>query len=283
MTLTSGQVAEDYDFGNYELASKSGVKYHDVGNDGDTDGLPDAEDTPLDGFTIQLYSDADGSGTLNSGDAMLASTMTGLDGAYSFTDLAPGDYIVCEVTLSSWILSYPDNTVCGDGMGGIESGGWAFSLQSGENEVGNHFFNTGEIYGCTPGYWKNHTDRWVGYTASDPLSAAFDAGNLTPYASETMLAALDFPGGNGIPGAKRILLRAAVASLLNFAHPDVAFTVPQDGSLAAISTETGLKLAVDVALASNDRAQMLALATQLDDANNAVNMCPLEGTRAYRP
>ena len=26
---------------------------------------------------------------------------------------------------------------------------------------------------CTPGYWKNHTDAWVGYKTSDSFNIAF--------------------------------------------------------------------------------------------------------------
>ncbi len=283
ITLGSGTVEPDNDFGNYQLASKSGVKYRDAAGDGDDDGMPDSEDSPLDGFTIQLFDDVDGSGTLTMGDTLITSSVTDMGGAYSFAGLAPGNYVVCEQTLSSWILSYPANEVCGDGMSGLETGGWAVSLTSGMNEVANNFFNTSEVYGCTPGYWKNHTDRWVGYSWNDPLSAAFDATHLAPFATNTMLEALNFRGGSGTTGGKQILLRAAVSSLLNMAHPDVAFIVPEQGSLPALSTAEGLIAAVESALASDDRSSMLALATQLDDANNAVNMCPLSGTRAFRP
>jgi isocitrate lyase len=50
-----------------------------------------------------------------------------------------------------------------------------------------------------------------------------------------------------------------VASLLNTAHPDVAFTYSDTAELVA---------AVNAALATNDRAEILALATMLDDDNN---------------
>ena len=28
--------------------------------------------------------------------------------------------------------------------------------------------------GCTPGYWKNHTEAWVGYTSDQAFSSVFD-------------------------------------------------------------------------------------------------------------
>jgi hypothetical protein len=62
--------------------------------------------------------------------------------------------------------------------------------------------------GCTPGYWKNHTYMWVGYSTDELFSDVFgvDAGEIT------LLEALNQGGG----GAKA-LGRHAVAALLNSA------------------------------------------------------------------
>lgn len=76
--------------------------------------------------------------------------------------------------------------------------------------------------GCTPGYWKNHLDSWVVYTPGDLVGDVFNV----PYpdlADDTLLEALDYGGGSGLEGAARILLRHAVAGLLNGVHPNVAF------------------------------------------------------------
>jgi hypothetical protein len=97
----------------------------------------------------------------------------------------------------------------------------------------------------------------------------------------TLRDALYFPGGSGVVGGKQILLRAAVASMLNMAHPDVAFVVPADGGLPAITSTTTFISTVTTALGST-RGAMLSVASRLDAANNAVNSCPLTGTRAFR-
>jgi hypothetical protein len=113
--------------------------------------------------------------------------------------------------------------------------------------------------GCTPGYWKNHLDAWgpTSYSPGQALSSVFSgAGSL---GSASLLDALKFKGGSTLDAKKQILLRAAVASLLNAAHPDVAFG----------STPAQVISAVNAALASNDADAILALATSLDDANNA--------------
>ncbi|HWN20526.1 MAG TPA: hypothetical protein VNP93_01025, partial [Gaiellaceae bacterium] len=81
--------------------------------------------------------------------------------------------------------------------------------------------------------------------------------------SSTLLQALKFGGGSSITAKKQILLRAAVASLLNASHPGVEF----DQSAAAVIAS------VNAALASNNAGTILGLATTLDDSNNAG--CPL--------
>jgi hypothetical protein len=123
--------------------------------------------------------------------------------------------------------------------------------------------------GCTPGFWKNHPDAWVGtgFSTAQTLGSVFDASvgdtNLGTLANVTLLDALSFQGGPTVTDAKQILLRAAVAALLNSASPDVDFSMTTDEVIAA----------VDEALASNNRATILDLAAELDAANNAG--CPL--------
>lgn len=74
----------------------------------------------------------------------------------------------------------------------------------------------------------------------------------------TLLQALAFEGGNGVMGAKLILMRAAVAALLNGAHPGVAY--PLDDATVISQVQT--------AFASNDRDTLLALAITMDINNN---------------
>jgi len=74
--------------------------------------------------------------------------------------------------------------------------------------------------GCTPGFWKNNTDQWEGFTPDQPLWTVFgefpDA--LSSLEEDTLLDALQYPGGPGLEGAARIMLRQAVAALLNEHH-----------------------------------------------------------------
>jgi hypothetical protein len=66
--------------------------------------------------------------------------------------------------------------------------------------------------GCTPGYWKNHTNAWIGLSPSQTLSSVF--GPLpTKVASKTLLQALDFSNTSPVSGAQ--IYRHGVAALLN--------------------------------------------------------------------
>jgi hypothetical protein len=113
--------------------------------------------------------------------------------------------------------------------------------------------------GCTPGYWKNHTDMWpAGYTTG---MSVYTAGFRFPGAAGiTMLEALQGGGGPGLPGARLILIRAAVAALLNAVALDAM--VPDTVLVNANSH-----------FASLDRATMIAQAEAFDEINNLY--CPL--------
>ena len=113
--------------------------------------------------------------------------------------------------------------------------------------------------GCTPGFWKNHTDTWVGYSPSDLVSAVFS--NAAPYDVDTLLQTLRLKGGPGVDGAEQILLRAAVSALLNSTSVNYPLTT------AEVITMT------DNALATGDRATILSVASELDALNNLG--CPL--------
>ena len=100
------------DFGNYQVATKTGVKFEDQ----DADGVKDAGEPGLTGWTINAYLDANGDGIRNVGENTLsATTTTGAGGAYTLS-LVPGKYIVCEVQQGGWVQSVPGATpACGAG------------------------------------------------------------------------------------------------------------------------------------------------------------------------
>ncbi len=116
-----------------------------------------------------------------------------------------------------------------------------------------------EQAGCTPGFWKNHTDCWENYETSAKVWWHFAVpAELADLADDTFLDALSYRGGRGIEGAARNLLRHAVAALLNQGHSDVGYPM----------LVFEIKDGVSQALASLDRGEMLALKDILDGFNN---------------
>jgi hypothetical protein len=120
--------------------------------------------------------------------------------------------------------------------------------------------------GLTPGFWRNKAvrdDLWPEpYTAKGPdattlSEAGFDT-SLSYVNDDTMLKALKYGGGRGLSGMARILLRAAVAALLNAKHLEVNYPL----------TYTEVIDDVNVALASGNLGAMEDLKDILDDYNN---------------
>jgi hypothetical protein len=126
--------------------------------------------------------------------------------------------------------------------------------------------------GCTPGFWKNHPDCWgpTGFSPGDNVSDVFPCfeNGLGGLGGDSLMEALNYEGGKGLPGAARILLRAAVAAVLNAAHPDIDYPQPGNG----LAWE---EIVADVCAAvAIDRDAMLDLADDLDDWNNYG--CPID-------
>ncbi len=119
--------------------------------------------------------------------------------------------------------------------------------------------------GCSHGYWKNHTSVWpTAYTVDSTLGSAFALGSFAgALANKTFEDALKFKGGNTPVEKAEILLRNAVAALLNSVHSGITYQW----------TASEVIELVNAALASGDSATMLALEQQLDVANHGSPFC----------
>jgi hypothetical protein len=115
--------------------------------------------------------------------------------------------------------------------------------------------------GCTPGYWKNHTDAWVTYTPTQTVDSVFTGADPS-LGSATLLDALNFKGGPDLAGKEEILLRAGVAGLLN-TTAGIDYGVHPFNMIKA----------VNAALASANPKRVIRLATKIDTRNNLT--CPL--------
>ena len=124
--------------------------------------------------------------------------------------------------------------------------------------------------GCTPGYWKNHTDNWQEMKSERLLGVVYRGAPPRVPGLTSPPAVLAWGGGGG-EGAARILARASAAAYLNAAHEGLGYpwrrlTTGKDDRPALVAT-------VNAAFASGDRDTMLALAARLDADNNLG--CPL--------
>jgi len=111
----------------------------------------------------------------------------------------------------------------------------------------------------------------MGYAPDQLVGAVFgEASRFPSLADDTLLGALQYPGGSGSIGGARILLRACVAALLNEAHGEVDYSV------------SGVVGLCDAALATEDRSTMIGQGGLLDGANNGADGCPLGGDNTRR-
>jgi hypothetical protein len=112
-------------------------------------------------------------------------------------------------------------------------------------------------YGCSHGFWKQHDGIWpTGYLPSAPITNFF-SDVPSDLELDSLSDALGYSGGPGAVGAAKILLRNAVASLLN----------SESGINYSLLTCDLITL-VNNALASENRDTMLDLEELLDAYNN---------------
>ena len=128
-------------------------------------------------------------------------------------------------------------------------------------------------YGRSPGYWKNHPTEWPsGYTPTTNIQDVFAvpssllSGGILDLdgnkVKDTLMAGLNYKGGSTLTGSAQILLRAAVAALLNEVYYGADY--PAATSVSDLITQ------VNTVLATANRTNYLALATVLDKWNNGV-------------
>jgi hypothetical protein len=126
-------------------------------------------------------------------------------------------------------------------------------------------FDPAGSQGCTPGYWRNHADRWVGVSSADDFDTTFGVDLFDP--NVTLGWAIWASGGGN-----NAFARHATAALLN-AHAKA------DGSLDQF-VDYPYTVAVVIQMVQDAVANDTIEATKnLFEAANELG-CPLSGTRA---
>lgn len=99
--IKPGEKVNNQNFGNFKNGSINGYKWNDMNGNGEWE----EGEYALGGWTIRLYE-----GDEDEEEAEVATTNA--DGYYSFTNLAPGTYTVCEEDRAGWVQTYPDEEDC---------------------------------------------------------------------------------------------------------------------------------------------------------------------------
>jgi hypothetical protein len=124
--------------------------------------------------------------------------------------------------------------------------------------------------GCTPGYWRNHANRWTGAEPTDDFDATFGVDLFTP--DITLGQAIQL-GGGGV----NALARHATAALLN-AYGGIPNDDGNNTTVAYPYTAGKVIEMVQDAVANSstieDTKDLFAAANELG--------CPLNGTKALR-
>jgi hypothetical protein len=270
ITLDSGEVDEGNDFGNWEYATKSGFKWHDVNRDG----VKDAEEDFLSMWTIELW-DVSGASPV-----FVFSDTTDINGLYEFDEIVPGvDYAVCEVLENGWFQSYPvggsplpaglyDCSQLGAEYGAV---GYAITLTSGEEDLDNNFGNWVEE-GCTftQGYWKTHSVEGPAGPPDPGWEPPYGPGHDATFflSGKTWLEVLQTPpkGGN----AYYILAHQWIAAYLNMHKPDDPATMPADVYVVFLNAEDFFNTYAPDDDFSAMRDRLIAWAELLTDYNEGL-------------
>jgi len=206
----------------------------DVGLPNDS-GYPDfpgfADNKP---FTVNAY--------LN--DVLVNSPLTISESSPQYLWLAPGTWKFVEFNVpAGYAPFYPDGTITAT----VPDGYPDFSE-----------LNLAPWSGCSLGFWKTHTSVWPSpWTSTTQLKPTFAF-----FTNATFLTGLNYGGGPGITGGQQILLKQAVAALLNETKYGTAF--------GPYTSQAALITAVNAALNSGNRTTMTDLASALDSVNNGV-------------
>ena len=155
VTVNPAEIVTGIDFGNLALPGEiHGSKWHDL----NANGIRDAGEPGLANWTIFLD---DGNGTLDIGET---STVTDINGDFSFIDLIPGDYTVVELPQYGWQQTFP----AGDGthLLTLIAGQIVDNIKFG-NRLPGDFDADSDVDGVDFGIWQVSYPMASGASSSD--------------------------------------------------------------------------------------------------------------------
>jgi hypothetical protein len=180
----------------------SGTALNDVTGNGLS-----SDDTPMAGVTVNLYTDTDHNGVLSAADHIVAHTVSGANGAYTFT-AQPGTYFVGEVTPTGYLQTGPAMPLyytlnASNGGASIDNDFDNFLIDCDVNDVTNvtylingttqadqlrgnvHQGDTVQVIFTVPSGAAAHPFSFVSYTAPGSTFDADNANQQMVYDSDT--------------------------------------------------------------------------------------------------
>jgi hypothetical protein len=88
------------------------------------------------------------------------------------------------------------------------------------------------VIACSPGFWKNHPELWVGYDPADDFDTTFGVDYFNP--DITLMQGVSATGG----GLNKVA-RFGVANLLNATHPGLDFALTLEQVVAMVQAGDG--------------------------------------------
>jgi hypothetical protein len=190
-------------FGNIDLAKIQGRKIYDVNGNGSLADETITDALRLDGWTINLY---------DSSWNPVATTTTGTlaKGQYTFDNLIPANYYVCEVSQAGWLQTYPyDSAMLEDNAGAVVQAGigiqndsgvageagfcWDIRVEHGETQPWARF---GNVEAATVTFTKNVVDE----LPTDIADATTFQINMTGVGTQTFAEGSSTTFVNLLPG-----------------------------------------------------------------------------------
>ncbi len=204
----SGYAPDDIDFGVASLPSVGGQVF----NDTDRDGLHDSTEDGVNGWTIELVDpgsgavidtqvtsdrDADGNGTINPVTER---------GAYRFTDLLPGTYLVRQIDQDGWVQTFPVSVTysfsgdLGDHMTEADFGNYQPSSISGQkwNDLDADGVHDADEPGSN-GWTIELVDAGTGDVVATTVTGDVDLnsdGQIDPITETGLYSFADLPAGS---------------------------------------------------------------------------------------
>ena len=221
-------------------------------------------DKGLAGFTLKLYSDANGSQTFNAGvDTLLAVTATATDGTYTFTGFPDGHYVVVETPVSSAFVSTNDKDGNNDRIVPVHV--------VNANNAGNDFLEfagpQGWFYDTETGNVLTGGSISASTVPSGGTISVFMDGSSGEYAWAT----------NGIPGNYTITVTAPAGYTLDPSRPASPTPLVAQGQPDPLAIGSGVNVAAsglnDFSAAAN--TWYLTFTMQAGDPGICCNNIPL--------